>query len=626
MEQAKGFFRKVIDMIKRPEMRVLPGQLAFFMVMSLIPLAALLGAIASKLSISVDTLESLMKGTIPTGVSNYEELIEDGYYYIDKTMYIEKLENFSNKRIMFLRPRKFGKTLFTSTLENYYDILKKDKFDKLFGETYIGEKPTPNKNRYYILKFNFSGISTNNIEETIEGFKREVASSVDVFVKRYGLDFYVDKTDQAEYILDNLFKAFYIQKLEDKIYVIIDEYDHFANELLGFRTQDFKDVVSKNGKVRKWYEILKKGTETVVDRIFITGVAPITLDSTTSGFNIATDITKDLNFNEMLGFSKKDVISLMDAVEIPKDKQTELLPVIKENYDGYIFSDLIEKDFEKYRIYNSNMTLYFLNQYKEYGKIPEKLTDTNIISDYKKIEGFINLCQDMGRYDILQKIVAGEYVESEITEKFNAEIAFGEKELISLLFYLGYLTITGKGYSKYKFKVPNDVIRKIYSEYYLAYISKQAEINADKIDTENINRQILETGDISGIIEVLGIYLTNLSNRDYQNFDEKYVKVIFYSLAKMLGTMLVKSELEIGGKYSDILMVPREKITERYGILIEFKYIKKEDYTESLLKEKQNEARMQLEKYKETEEIKMIPKLRTYSVVAIKDELVVEEV
>ena len=563
---------------------------------------------------------------LPTGVSNYEELIEDGYYYIDKTMYIEKLENFSNKRIMFLRPRKFGKTLFTSTLENYYDILKKDKFDKLFGETYIGEKPTPNKNRYYILKFNFSGISTNNIEETIEGFKREVASSVDVFVKRYGLDFYVDKTDQAEYILDNLFKAFYIQKLEDKIYVIIDEYDHFANELLGFRTQDFKDVVSKNGKVRKWYEILKKGTETVVDRIFITGVAPITLDSTTSGFNIATDITKDLNFNEMLGFSKKDVISLMDAVEIPKDKQTELLPVIKENYDGYIFSDLIEKDFEKYRIYNSNMTLYFLNQYKEYGKIPEKLTDTNIISDYKKIEGFINLCQDMGRYDILQKIVAGEYVESEITEKFNAEIAFGEKELISLLFYLGYLTITGKGYSKYKFKVPNDVIRKIYSEYYLAYISKQAEINADKIDTENINRQILETGDISGIIEVLGIYLTNLSNRDYQNFDEKYVKVIFYSLAKMLGTMLVKSELEIGGKYSDILMVPREKITERYGILIEFKYIKKEDYTESLLKEKQNEARMQLEKYKETEEIKMIPKLRTYSVVAIKDELVVEEV
>ena len=563
---------------------------------------------------------------LPTGISNYEKLKEEDYYYIDKTMYIEKLENYPNPSLMFLRPRKFGKTLFTNTLENYYDILKKNKFDKLFGDTYIGEKPTPNKNRYYILKFNFSGIDTNTIEETIEGFKREVASSVDVFVKRYGLDFYVNINDQAEYILDNLFKAFYIQKPEEKIYVIIDEYDHFANELLGFRTQNFKDVVSKNGKVRKWYEILKKGTETIVDRIFITGVAPITLDSTTSGFNIATDITKDLNFNEMLGFSEEDVISLMEAVEIPKDKQTELLPVIQENYDGYIFSNLIEKDFEKYRIYNSNMTLYFLNQYKEYGRIPKSLIDTNIISDYRKIEGFMNLCQDMGRYDILQKIVAGEYVESEITEKFNSEIAFGEKELISFLFYLGYLSIADIGYSKYKFKVPNDVIRKIYSEYFLAYISKKAEINADRIDTENINKQILESGDISGIIEVLGTYLNNLSNRDYKNFDEKYVKVIFYSLAKMLGTMLVKSELEVGTKYSDILMIPKEKINERYGILIEFKYIKKEDYTEEVLKQKQDEAKKQLEKYLITEEIKMIPKLRSYSIVAMKDELFVEEV
>ena len=563
---------------------------------------------------------------LPTGVSNFEELIEDDYYYIDKTMYIEKLENFSNKRIMFLRPRKFGKTLFTSTLENYYDILKKDKFEKLFGETYIGEKPTPNKNRYHILKFNFSGIDTTTIEETIKSFKNSTIESIKLFIGKYNIDFYINLEQEAEEILNSLFTAFTLQKPEEKIYVVIDEYDHFANELLGFRTQDFKDVVSKNGKIRKWYEILKKGTETIVDRIFITGVAPITLDSTTSGFNIATDITKDLNFNEMLGFSEKDVISLMDAVEIPKDKQTELLPVIKENYDGYIFSTKIKENFEKYRIYNSNMTLYFLNRYIEYDEIPEELIDTNIISDYRKIEGFMNLCQDMGRYDILQKIVAGEYVESEITEKFNSEIAFGEKELISFLFYLGYLTIADKGYSKYKFKVPNDVIRKIYSEYFLVYISKKAEINADRIDTENINGQILETGDISGIIEVLGTYLSNLSNRDYKNFDEKYVKVIFYSLAKMLGTMLVKSELEVGTKYSDILMIPKEKITERYGILIEFKYIKKEDYTEELLKKRQDEARKQLEIYKETEEIKMIPKLRSYSVVAIKDELVVEEI
>ena len=272
------------------------------------------------------------------------------------------------------------------------------------------------------------------------------------------------------------------------------------------------------------------------------------------------------------------------------------------------------------------MTLYFLSRYNEYGKIPKTLIDTNIISDYRKIEGFMNLCNDMGKIDLLQKIVAGEYVESNLTEKFNSEIAFGEKELISLLFYLGYLTIADIGFSKCKFKAPNDVIRKVYTEYFLAYISKKAELNEQKIDTENINRQILETGDITGIIEVLGTYLTNLSNRDYQNFDEKYIKVIFYSIAKMLGTMMVKSELEVGGEYSDILMVPREKLNERYGILIEFKYIKKEKYTEKLLKEKQQEAEEQIKKYLQTEEIKMIPKLRSYTVVAVKDELIVKEI
>ena len=141
----------------------------------------------------------------------------------------------------------------------------------------------------------------------MKGFKKEVASSIKVFVEKYGLDFYINTDDEAENILDNLIKAFNIQKAEEKIYVIIDEYDHFANELLGFNTNQFKNLVSKNGKVRKWYEILKEGTESVVDRIFITGVAPITLDSLTSGFNISSDKTQDREFNEMMGFTEEEL-------------------------------------------------------------------------------------------------------------------------------------------------------------------------------------------------------------------------------------------------------------------------------------------------------------------------------
>lgn len=564
---------------------------------------------------------------LPKGISNYEDIVRENRIYVDKTMYIEKLEKLSDKTIMFLRPRKFGKTLFTSTLECYYDINKQDKFDELFKNTYIGKNPTNNKNKYCILRFNFSGISTETLDETKKSFKNSTIESIKIFIAKYHLDFYINENQEAEEILNSLYTAFQIQKNNNKIYVLIDEYDHFANELLGFRTDEFKNLVAKNGKIRKWYEILKKGTETVVDRIFITGVAPITLDNTTSGFNIANDITKNILFNDMLGFSKEDVIYLMNELEISKNNQKELLPILKTNYDGYIFSNMIKDNLESYKMYNSNMTLYFLDLYKQQNEIPEDLVDTNIISDYGKIESFMDLCQNMNKIELLEKIVAGELVESELTEKFNAEINFGEKELISLLFYLGYLTIKEIDFGVLEFGSPNEVIRKIYSDYFLEYIKRRSGLT-NEINQKEIVKEILLEGKIEKLLDVLKEFLTNLSNRDYQKFDEKYVKVIFYSICRMLKGLYVKSELEVSGQYADILLVPKEELKERYSILIEFKYIKQEDYDKdnSLLKDRQKQARIQLETYKKSEEIIMLPKVKSYSIVVIKDKIFVEEI
>ena len=564
---------------------------------------------------------------LPKGISNYEDIVRENRIYVDKTMYIEKLEKLSDKTIMFLRPRKFGKTLFTSTLECYYDINKQDKFNELFQNTYIGKNPTNNKNKYCILRFNFSGISTETLDETKKSFKNSTIESIKIFIAKYHLDFYINENQEAEEILNSLYTAFQIQKNNNKIYVLIDEYDHFANELLGFRTDEFKNLVAKNGKIRKWYEILKKGTETVVDRIFITGVAPITLDSTTSGFNIANDITKNILFNDMLGFSKEDVIYLMNELEIPKNNQKELLPILKTNYDGYIFSNMIKDNLESYKMYNSNMTLYFLDLYKQQNEIPEDLVDTNIISDYGKIESFMDLCQNMNKIELLEKIVAGELVESELTEKFNAEINFGEKELISLLFYLGYLTIKEIDFGVLEFGSPNEVIRKIYSDYFLEYIKRRSGLT-NEINQKEILKEILLEGKIEKLLDVLKEFLTNLSNRDYQKFDEKYVKVIFYSICRMLKGLYVKSELEVSGQYADILLVPKEELKERYSILIEFKYIKQEDYDKdnSLLKDRQKQARIQLETYKKSDEIIMLPKVKSYSIVVIKDKIFVEEI
>ena len=555
---------------------------------------------------------------LPYGISNYQELVEDNYYYVDKTMYIEMLENIVDKRIIFLRPRKFGKTLFTSTLENYYDILKKDKFEVLYKDTYIGKNPTKLKNSYHILRFNFSGIDTSDEETTMRGFKSKTISSIRYFIQKYNLDFYINENEDAENVLDNLIKAFSIQKANEKIYVIIDEYDHFANELLGFNTDQFKSLVSKNGKVRKWYEVLKEGTETVIDRIFITGVAPITLDSLTSGFNIGSDITRDEEFNEMLGFTEQELIKLMDEQNISKEKQLELLPIMKENYDGYKFSV-----HGKEKIYNSNMCLYFLKDYVRLGRIPENLVDVNIASDYSKIGKMLDLCKGEKRAEIIEKTVSGEGILSEITQKFNPAMEFTDTDLVSMLYYLGYLTIEGIEVGFPKLKVPNKVMREIYAEYFLKTLGQ--EFNNGIIDSySEITKELALEGKIDKIIEILQKYLKNLSNRDYQRFDEKYIKLIFYCISMNLKIYNVKSEFEVQREYPDILLVPRDRAKGYNAVMIEFKYLKKVE--ENKLKEKQKEAKEQILKYSNYDEIKDIEKLNKYTVVSVNDKVYVEKI
>ena len=553
---------------------------------------------------------------LPYGISNYEELIKENYYYVDKTMYIEKLENLPEKRILFLRPRKFGKTLFTSTLENYYDLKKENEFEELFGNTYIGKNPTKLKNTYHILKFNFSGIDTSNEETTMKGFKSKVASSIQLFVERYGIDFFVNKEDEAEGILDNLIKAFTIQKAGEKIYVVVDEYDHFANELLGFHTNQFKELVSKNGKVRKWYEILKEGTESVIDRIFITGVAPITLDSLTSGFNIGTDITQDRDFNEMIGFTKAELIQMMEDIEISKAEQEEILPIMKENYDGYRFAVKAEE-----KIYNSNMCLYFLNRYIRFKEIPDQLVDMNIASDYSKLGKMLDLCQGEEREKIIEKTVAGEGIVGEITEKFNPAIEFTEKDLISMLFYLGYLTIEDEVAGYAKLNIPNKVMKEIYADYFLQVLRESTPISVEQNYSE-IATEIALEGKIDKLVSLAQKYLENLSNRDYVKFDEKYIKLIFYCIAMNLKIFRLKSEMEVQRKYPDILLIPKNQTKGYKGIMIEFKYLKKEQAEK--LQEKQEEARKQIEEYAELEEIKDISDLNFYTIVAVNDKLYVQ--
>lgn len=556
---------------------------------------------------------------MPYGISNYEKIMNDGYYYVDKTMYIEKLENLPETNIMFLRPRKFGKTLFTSVLENYYDKNKKESFEKLYGNTYIGKNPTKLKNSYCILRFNFSGINTENEETTMKGFKEKVTISIEGFTKKYGIEFYINPEQTVEGMTRSLIEAFKIQKPQEKIYIIIDEYDHFANELLGFNTEQFRNLVSKNGKVRKWYEILKEGTETVVDRIFITGVAPITLDSLTSGFNIGTDITQDEEFNEMIGFTEEELKKILKNQEISLKEQEKIIPIMKENYDGYKFC-LKAKN----QIYNSNMCLYFLSRYIRLGEIPDKLIDTNIASDYSKIGKMLDLCKGENRLEILRKTVQGEPIVNTIIEKFNPVIEFTENDMISMLYYLGYLTISGELVGIPELTIPNKVMKEIYADYFMQMMDKEAEFRIDNNANQEILIQLAKEGRIDKIVEILKIYLNNLSNRDLIKFDEKYIKLIFYCIAMNIKAYSTKSEMEVNRNYPDILLVPRDSSKGYKAVMVEFKYIKKGEVAK--LEDKQKEAREQIERYSSFEDIKDIQGLRKYTIVVVTNDIYVEEI
>ena len=555
---------------------------------------------------------------LPKGISNFEELIKGDYYYVDKTEYIEKLENLADKRVMFLRPRKFGKTLFTSMLECYYDINKKDQFDELFKNTYIGKNPTENKNKYCILRFNFSGIDTSNCENTIKGFKEESERGIKNFITLYNMDFYINIEQTPEGMLRSFFDAFKIQRKNQKIYVIIDEYDHFANELLSFDTENFKNLISQNGKVRKWYEALKIGTESVVERIFITGVAPITLDSLTSGFNIEADLTMKKGFNEMLGFTENELLQMMDSQEIDKKEQKSILPVMKENYDGYKFSEDAEN-----QLYNSNMCLYFLNEYAEENIIPKNLVDINISSDYSKVEKMLNLCKVNNRVDIIKKSLSEEGIETDITQKFNVNTDFTQDDMLSMLFYLGYLTIIGERYDYPVLKVPNNVMKNEYLKYYSKVID--TELGGEVTDeSENIFEELSQNGKIDKVTKLVHKHLNSLSNRDYTRFDERYIKLEYSLILSNLKEYNVLSEYEVNRKYMDLLILPKDETEGYYSVLIEFKYLKKAD--ENLLEETKRQAKEQITQYSNLERIKNIPKLKKYTIVAIVDELYVDEI
>ncbi|MCK6604009.1 MAG: ATP-binding protein [Ignavibacteriaceae bacterium] len=554
----------------------------------------------------------MTKKKIPYGISNFEKLIYDNYYFVDKTKYIEVIENLNEPNLFFLRPRKFGKSLFISVLQYYYGFEHKEKFEKLFGDFYIGKNPTPGAGSYYILNFDFSGIETQNPETTYTGFFSKVRNSISVFLQIYKL--FTDKVNQeilqqnrpAE-MLDALFANIRLLPQSRKVFILIDEYDHFTNELISFRLSEFKDIVSGNGYVRKFFEIIKSGTGAgLVDRFFATGVTPVTLDSLTSGFNIGKDKTTDVYFNEMLGFTENEVKEILRHYEA--GNSAGLMDDLRRLYNGSLFSSRASE-----RIYNSNMVWYFLSEYFPSQNYPQKLIDSNIASDYGKIKNLFYINSSAEHRRKLNEIITAGETTASITEKYSFERALTPDDFVSLLFYNGMLTIKDAQLSLVRFQIPNYVIREIYWSFFKDEMLLLPHAGIDESNLQNALLDLAQNNNMKRWIGEIEKVLELLSNRDYQNFDEKYIKMLFITLASLTQLYIIKSEAEAGGEYPDLMYLYRRPYEPNYQFLLELKYLKtnEEKKQSSVLLH----AKEQVRRYLNKPEIKQLKNLKSYAVV-----------
>ncbi|MCP5106357.1 MAG: AAA family ATPase [bacterium] len=416
---------------------------------------------------------------IPYGVTDYEAIRLDDDYYVDKTAYLREIEN-AGKYLFFIRPRRFGKSLMLSVMESYYDILKKDKFDLFYKGTHVHQHPTREKHNYLVLKFNFSAVDPHP-KHLEKSFLNNIQTNVGSFLFKYSD--YLEPGEKKEFraelkgmtsASDILLKvANLCRNSNRKLYIIIDEYDNFANTILSTSgSTAYENLTHGEGFFRAFFNFLKEattGTGAPISRLFITGVSPVTLDDVTSGFNIGKNISIEPEFNEMLGFTENDVLEMIDYYrqngKLDYSDQY-IMGIMGTWYNNYAFAKKAETT-----VFNSDMVLYFIDKCIRTHDIPDNLIDRNVRIDYGKLRHLIIIDNEKGtlpngNFSRLKQIIEKDEIETTgISEGFPVEKITHTKNFLSLLFYFGLLTVKGVREEEVVLQIPNETVRQLYYDY-----------------------------------------------------------------------------------------------------------------------------------------------------------------
>ncbi len=542
---------------------------------------------------------------LPYGVADFAKVQRDQrYYYVDKTHFIPFIEE-AGDYLFLVRPRRFGKSLWLSILQYYYDLNKRDEFETLFGGTYIGGHPTDERNSYLILMFNFAMVNPT-VSEVSDSFENNGKAIVSDFLLRYQQFFDeqerqdIRSEEKTEYQLRSLF--FHAARKQLRIYLLIDEYDNFANTILTTAgEQAYRDLTHGGGFFRYFFNLLKgatSGQSVGIARLFITGVSPITMDDVTSGFNIGENISLHAKYQELLGFTEDEVIAMIRYYEelgLVQQGSETCLDLMKVWYNGYRFSK--QSDTE---VFNPDMVLYFLKQVTQQQIFPDDMIDHNIRIDYGKLRHLLLVNRQLnGNFRLLEEVIETGELNVSIQLSFPVERLLHRENFASLLFYFGLLSIKAVRRHEVLLHIPNQTVKRLMYGYLRDAFEDVDLFRIDLWHFSNLLRSMAYEGAWQPVMDFLAEQIAHQTAiRDYLG-GEKVIQGFLLAYLSVTQHYLTWSERELGKGFADIYLEP--SLTRfpdmPFGYLIELKYLPRSEFSDDALQKTIAAAAEQLQRY-----------------------------
>ena len=523
---------------------------------------------------------------IPYGTTDFKLIVQDNYYYTDKTRFIEVVE-VAPRYLFFIRPRRFGKSLWLSILQYYYDIAYKDDFEAIFKGTYIGANPTSERSKYLILSFNFAMIDAK-IGNTEASFEHHCNLSYVSFVNRYQAYFTqtqlneLAKETSSSAKLNTLLQFSQDNRL--KIYILIDEYDNFTNSILArYGMDSYKTLVGEQGFFKHFFNVIKggaTGTDAVITNFFITGVSPITLDDVTSG-GIGFNITSQAAFNELVGFTEKEVIDILTYYHeksILKTEVSTILQFMQKWYGGYTFSKKA-----KQTLFNSTMVFSFITNYQLSEGFPDKVLDANTRVEYAKLKHLLILDKKLnGNFSVLKEIIENNSITAKLQDFFSVDRLTVRDNFVSLLYYFGLITSYKQELGKQVFEIPNQAIKDFFTNYIKEGYEDAGIFRLPIYEYSNLVSKMAYKGEWKAVFLFLSEAIKAQSRvRDYLQ-GESMIKGFLLAYLNITDDFIITSEKELNKGYADLWLAPMVTTVAHpnFSYLIEIKYNKKSNAAE----------------------------------------------